>query len=120
MGYMRYHAIVVTSSSTEAHEKAEEIFGELVSPIVYSVTNGYNSFFVAPDGSKEGWETSDNYDDKRKEFIEWLRSQAYEDGSNSMKYIEVQFGDDNNEDQIINSVDMDERNRSKINCRKHI
>jgi len=120
MGYMRHHAIVVTSPNTEAHKKAKELFEELVSPLVFSVTNDYNSFFVAPDGSKEGWDLSDKFDRKRKKFIEWLRSQAYEDGSNSIKYVEVQFGDDNNEDEIISSVDMDERNSSKIICRKHI
>ena len=89
MGYQAHHTIVVTgygSSVEEAHAKAVEIgaqyseegwtgnFAALVSPIIDGQTNGQRSFFIAPDGSKEGWETSDLGDHFRDEFIEWLRS----------------------------------------------
>ena len=62
MGYICHHAIVVTSSFeatlSDAWIKARQLFAN-VSPIVSSPLNGYRSFFVAPDGSKEGWDESD-------------------------------------------------------------
>lgn len=112
MGYMRHHAILVTSWNepmlTEAHAEAVSLFDELVSGIVHGAINGEDSFFVAPDGSKEGWTTSTDYDIKRDLFIEWCRSKAYEDGSNCLAWAEVQYGDDNNEAAVLRSRDQDE------------
>jgi hypothetical protein len=79
MGYMRHHAIICSgpapikdegapwissiaeyvTSLQRAHDKATAIFGDTVSPIVISPVNGIGSFFIAPDGSNEGWEDSD-------------------------------------------------------------
>jgi hypothetical protein len=53
--------------------------------------NSTRSFLVAPDGSKEGWEESDKGDQRREEFVEWLRGQAYNDGSNPLAWIELYF-----------------------------
>lgn len=64
MGYMRHHAIVVTGherfyhDSTlptigQAHEAAIRFGCESVTSVSLSSTNGYASFMVAPDGSKE-------------------------------------------------------------------
>lgn len=88
MGYIRHHAIIVTGYTEEgigrAHAKALEIFTssfpdyrerELfcwVSPISPPAINGYQTFFVGPDGSKEGWTASDFGDDLRQKFIDWL------------------------------------------------
>lgn len=91
MGYMRHHAIVVTGSDlaiANAHEAAVTTFGiDMVSPLGPELTNGIRSFFVAPDGSKEWWDTSIENDGKRDEFVSLLRSRA------SCDWIEVQFGD---------------------------
>ncbi len=96
MGVMHHHAIVVTSFSVaaveEAHVKAAEIWPG-VSPISPEAINGYTSFFVPPDGSKEGWEPSDRGNDQRQEFIEWMNAQAHEDGSNFLTWVEVGFGE---------------------------
>lgn len=103
MGYIRHHAIVVTSHGDHAfnaHRKAVLIFGHLVSNIIDSEFNGYMSFFIAPDGSKEGWSDSDDYDSKRNEFISWIKSNVYEDGSNSISYAMLYYGDDNGEAKI--------------------
>lgn len=117
MGYIRHHAIIVTSYSekliTEVHGEAKKAFNnayedrsfiespeELVSPIVESITNGYYSFFIAPDGSKEGWEESDYGDMARKRVIDFIDSLAYEDGSNSVSYAELFYGDDEGEAEI--------------------
>lgn len=104
MGYMRHHAIVVTSwdekLANKAHKKAVKLF-PIVSEITKTAINGYRSFLVPPDGSKEGWEDSDRGDAARKKFNEYLESLRYEDGSTSIAWIEVQFADDNNETLIV-------------------
>ena len=76
MGWIKHNAIVVThwdsntSAFKSAHEQAKEVLGEMVSPIVGSPINGYASFLIAPDGSKEGWLDSDLFDERRAEYIE--------------------------------------------------
>jgi hypothetical protein len=110
MGYIRHHAIIVTSGIDElieaAHEQARACFtAEQVSPIAESPVNGYRSFFVAPDGSKEGWEASAMGDGQRDEFVGWLNRQRYGDGSTSLRWVEVQYGDDNDETKIVRDSD---------------
>ena len=105
MGYIKHHTIVVTCGIDDlfkkAHERAKTIFNFLCSDKVMGLINGYNSFFIAPDGSKDGWDNSDIFDLKRKKFIKWIESQAYEDGSNSISYVEVFFGEDNGYSEIV-------------------
>lgn len=78
MGYIRHDAIVVTcwdeKRSNKAHEKAKEI-GLIVSEIVETKLNGYYSFLIAPDGSKEGWDSSDEGEEMRRRWIEWANSE---------------------------------------------
>ena len=104
MGYIRHHAIAVTSWNDElikkAHEKAMQIFKDRTSSIIESDVNSYQSFFIAPDGSKEGWGESDIGDVQRKTFKDWINEQAYEDGSNSLSFCEFFYGDDNGESLI--------------------
>ena len=105
MGYMRHHSIAVTSwkeTITEIHEEAKKQFGELVSEIIFSPWNGYKSFFIAPDGSKEGWDESIEYDVKRHNFIKYLSGFAYGDGSSSVRYCEYYWSDDDKKCGIIN------------------
>lgn len=112
MGYMVHHGIVVTSwcdeSIEKAHEKAKEIFDErLVSSVCGSMVNGYASFFIAPDGSKAGWPESHEGDAKRDTFIGWMKSQAYEDGSSSLDWAEVQYGDESGYQYVTRSNPKD-------------
>lgn len=116
MGYIRHHAVIVTgrlphtdeekTNLLKAHEKAKEIFDEgapdylksdksLVSDIVEGTTNYYGSFFIAPDGSKEFWDTSDSFDKCREEFIEFL-------GSLYLSWAEISFGDEAGKAKILN------------------
>lgn len=109
MGYMVHHTIVVSSCNDalldKAYLKAQEIFGDQVSNVVESVVNGYRSFFIAPDGSKEGWKDSDYGDMRRDEFVAWLDEQRYEDGSTSLGWVEVQFDDDELDTKVIRDND---------------
>lgn len=94
MGYHIHHAIVCTSWKDEhieeAHKRASSIFKRhCVSSIIKGVVNGYRSFFIAPDGSKEHWNESDVFDDLRKQFKEWLvRENLFID------WAEIGFGGD--------------------------
>lgn len=98
MGYQRHNAIVVTSWNkekvVEAHAQATKMF-EWVSPISPEVINGYTSFFIPPDGSKEGWDESNAADKVRTAFMDWVAAKSYDDGSNSLCVVDVSFaGDD--------------------------
>jgi hypothetical protein len=103
MGYMRHHAIVVTSWKHELLQEAHatavelgvrdpEVIGQRlweVSEITPESTNGYRSFFVAPDGSKEGWDTSDRGDVQRTALIQW-----FQDKAGYLDWVEVSYGGD--------------------------
>lgn len=89
-----HHAIIVTSNYPdlirEAHIKACEIFKD-ITEITEIAQNGYSSFLVTPDGSKEGWSLSDLGNRGREIFKIWLESKCLKNGDNFLKYIEVQF-----------------------------
>lgn len=97
MGWIRHHAILVTgwqdNKLEEAKKKAEE-FGNITTEIVAGNSNGYMTFVVVPDGSKEGWDRSDEGNDARDKFIEWLESQRYGDNSSYFYWVEVMYGSD--------------------------
>ena len=97
MGVVAHHAIVVTSYEphvTKAHGIALDLFpAGYVSPLSPSLVNGFRTFCVFPDGSKEGWDESMQGDEKREEFVRWLRSHAYDDGSSPYEWAEVHYGE---------------------------
>lgn len=96
MGYMRHHAIVVSGDlrPIEAARVEAEALGCVVSPVVVSPYNGYCSFFVAPDGSKEGWGESDTGDQQRAAMVTLLRTRFGHDGDELLDWAEVSFGGD--------------------------
>lgn len=76
MGYIKHQAIVVTAQDEDIiaiRNKAIE-FGLLCSDVVLGLCNGYRSFLIASDGSKEGWEHSKIYDERRAKWIEWAKA----------------------------------------------
>lgn len=110
MGYVRHNAIIVSSwdrkALARAHGKAKEIFDVCpVSPKTREVVNGYSSFFIAPDGSKEGWASSNKGDQERDEFISYLKEQEYDDGSNRLGWVLIQFSGDELDTKVVDSSD---------------
>lgn len=98
MGVIAHHTIIVTGCYGDwlarAHAQALDLFDEdQVSPVSKAVTNGYQSFAVFPDGSKEGWAESDYGDEERGEFVAWLERQKYSDGSSPLAWVEVNYGE---------------------------
>lgn len=100
MGYIKHHAIIVIGwdkDRTEIARNAALGFFESngqVGEILEAPVNGYVSFFIGPDGSKEGWESSDEGDQRRANFLEWLESNRYEDRSSALHWAEVVIGSD--------------------------
>jgi hypothetical protein len=104
MGFIKHHAIVVTGVSVSeaeiARAKAIE-FGNHVSEVVGPLVNDYCTFIVAPDGSKEGWLTSDDGNLARSKFIQWLLS---EENRHNFEWVEVSYGFDLGEATITNDA----------------
>jgi hypothetical protein len=61
--------------------------------IVPALSNDKATIVLCPDGSKEGWETSNRGDDLRERFIAQLSEDDYEDGSSPWKWVEVGYGE---------------------------
>lgn len=104
MGIINHNAVIATTwnkAKVEAIQewiktlpKTEDGFDpQILFQRVPSWTNGYITIILAPDGSKEGWKTSDQGDRLRNLFIERIEQDAYSDGSNSWNWIEVSFGE---------------------------
>lgn len=116
MGRIRHHAVVVTGPSgglrldiRQVRARVAAICGEntpgLVSSVVLSVVNGYGTFIVAPDGSKEGRAESRHGDETRAKVIEYLESLRYPAGGTSFDYVEVLYGDENGEAKLLRHSD---------------
>jgi hypothetical protein len=109
VGYIRHHAIVVTGYA-DALDKLERVrkeavrLCEAVSGIVASQRNGYASFFIAPDGSKEGWGASADAEIHRDQFLRYLQATAPE-----LIWIEVQYGDERGENLVTRDSSMPSR-----------
>ena len=97
MECMRHNVIVVTScdekSIIDAYFVAMDIFRE-VSSLTLPALNGCRSFFVPPDGSKEGQDDTNIGSNDRAQFISWLQSTRDQKGNTPLDWIEVEFGGD--------------------------
>lgn len=125
MGYIRHHAIIVTCCDhlklltkirdSIRHNESDRV---PVSDIMNSPINGYASFTIYPDGSKEGWETSTNGDLARKGIINLLDKFRFCDGSSFLSWVEVQYGDGDRKTKIISHSDQRDRYRKAGSRRK--
>ncbi len=90
MGFIRHNAIVVTYWKREdvekAHAKAKAL-GMQVTEILVTTVNSYASFLIGPDGSKEGWDESNEGNRRRAVFFQEIRG-MYIDA------VEINYGGD--------------------------
>jgi hypothetical protein len=98
MGYIRHHAMIITDCDLERIKDIHR-FAELCNlnptPIMESPVNGYDTFFIPPDGSKEGWEPSNEGDEERKRFKQFIRKRhPYCD------WTEISYGGDDGHSQV--------------------
>ena len=89
-----HRTIVVTSWKSELLERAWRMAPYPKTAIINGEANGYASFAVMPCGSKRGWSLAQAHVAALNGFKEWLRGQAYDDGSSSLEWVEVEFGSD--------------------------
>lgn len=99
MGYIKHHAIAVTAWDEDRikpmHALAVAIFGVgMVTGVLVSPINSFATFFIGPDGSKEGRDESAIGDRKRDTFIELLdKDKGY--------YCEFYYCEDNERAEIV-------------------
>jgi len=99
MGVENNEVIIATTWDDNAVLKVQEWIKSLpedqrsLFAILPSIVNGKQTVFLAPDGSKKGWEESDRGKLLRDEFIKQLKTFDYDDGSNPFDFVEVGYGE---------------------------
>lgn len=113
MRNIKHHAVIITCNDVKVIEtirnKALEFYklnmeashsDKLVSPIMESLINHYYTFTLIPDGSKEGYDASDDNDIIRKKIVDFMEplttSEEYH-----LSYVEVEFGADDHKKTIL-------------------
>lgn len=101
MGYIRHNAIIATAWQAQAVaglvEYARSIGAEAI--VGGEVTNGYATVCITPDGSKEGWQTSAEGDERRSNIKLWMR----EHPDFYYEWCEVAYGSDDGKAEITDS-----------------
>lgn len=87
------------SKQTEEHQK---LFAEIP-----GLANDFTTFILAPNGSKKGWPMAKDCDKLRCNFINFMESFKYDDGSNPWKWVEVGFGERDGQ-QILSGNSIEE------------
>ncbi|MBY0424381.1 MAG: hypothetical protein K2Q22_01990 [Cytophagales bacterium] len=114
MQNIKHHAIIVTSNDRERIElvrkKAIELYTltmeanngkSLVGPLTIGLINNFYTFLIAPDGSKEGYDTSDDGDIVREKICTYIDSLKDINNYNPISYIEVYFGTDHGTAAVV-------------------
>jgi hypothetical protein len=112
---IRHHILVITVHEQKLAEELRKQISELykknmeakngfqlISPVVQSLINNYYTFFIAPDGSKEGYDLSDDGDRVRAKVVALLDTYKTTDGTFPVSYVELFYGDDTLPAKILN------------------
>ncbi len=114
MKNIKHHTIAITSNDKSQldalrnklisiyKDKMEAKKGsQIISPIIESLINSFCTFYIVPDGSKEGYDASEDGDTVRKSICELIETYKQPDGENIFRYIEVSYGADDATAAII-------------------
>lgn len=99
MGVENNECIVATTWNYEAASKIKDWVQTLsesereLFAFIPSLVNDKITVFMAPDGSKKGWEAANRGEDIRNQFIEQMKTFDNIDGSNPFKWVEVGYGE---------------------------
>ena len=99
MGVINHNAVLAVTWSAEVAVKirgwiaAKQVEDKQLFLEHFAPMNGYTTFILCPDGSKEGWEESDRGDALRAAFLEHLGTYDNSDHSSPVEWIEVGFGE---------------------------
>jgi hypothetical protein len=113
MGYIKHHAIVVTSwdfnTICEVATDANKLFRSVapVSGLLGPGVNGYYTLCIAPDGSKEDWDDSAKGDVARNLFMDSLEKRS------QVSWVLLSFGDEQGPAKIIREDGYDENEESE-------
>ncbi len=115
MRNIKHHVIIVTVNDFKLAEKIKNDISilykknmevknahELISPITPSLINNFYSFFIAPDGSKEGYDLSEDGDNIREKIVTHLKSYKGDGFSVPVNFVEIFYGDDKLKPEILN------------------
>ena len=102
MGYIRHNAIIATAFQKEAVAALTEYARGLGAEVLVGgeVTNGYMTVCITPDGSKEGWEESNEGNERRAKIKHWMRERAEK---LYFEWCEVAYGNDDSKAEITDS-----------------
>jgi hypothetical protein len=112
MGTYKIKTIVVFANKSfigEAHQKAMQLLPDLTTEIFVAPLNGWSTFYVFPDGSKEGWEDEIEFDHSRFLLKEWINEQASPQLGSPVKFAEIVF-DEGEADVFISSTNFIKNN----------
>lgn len=113
MGYIKHEAIIVTGFNLAhvrlARRYAKGIYDTwaVVSPVMKSPINGYASFFIAPDGSKMGWQ-DDSLGNQLRDMVRlWVleasRGKFTKGKPIYLDLVEVRYGGDDPEARVLHT-----------------
>ena len=94
------HNLLIATTRSDGHVQALMRWLSDLNPkeqkaivMVGPAINNYVSFLILPDGSNEGWDASNWFDELREKFIKRLEEDTYYDGSSPWKWVEVGYGE---------------------------
>jgi len=99
MGVEQYESIIATTWDDNVVNELKEWIWQFneeersLFVFIPALVNAKTTLFLATNGSKRGRETESRGREIRSLLIDKLESFAYEDGSNSIKWIEVSYGE---------------------------
>jgi hypothetical protein len=99
MGVENNECVIATTWDDESIAKVRGWINDLPEQqqklfvFVPALVNGKTTIFLAPDGSKKGWDIANETEKLRNSFVSLLESFAYEDGSNPFDFVEVGYGE---------------------------
>ncbi|MDX2195794.1 MAG: hypothetical protein NW207_05205 [Cytophagales bacterium] len=117
MKNIKHHTIIVTCQEKAETEnirnqivalykqKMEVKTGhKLITPIFESLINSFFTFYIIPDGSKEGYDASEDGDILRQEVYSLLLTYKSQHPHIYIAYAELSYGGDNEAPKIINAL----------------
>ena len=104
MSYIKHNAIIITTNNLFVLSNTINSIESIgLSYIKYNtnVINGYNTIVIYPIGSGISFDSYEIDMVKRDELKQWLKSNRYEDGSSSLEWVEIEYGNDLDNANIV-------------------
>lgn len=113
MRNIEHHAILITCNDLDIMKDLRQTISgyykihmeasngeKLLTPIFESLINHYYTMTLLPDGSKEGYDASDDNDAIRSKVIELLKEKSTSERYH-LSFIEVRYGGDQEKKEVL-------------------